>query len=219
MHGFQLWANLPSTLKMTARATRMWRRRTSPKITDDDGTAGRVSSAASSGARRGPVDGIAADPHISTSTVPAGKRKIFRSTLDRTPSPMSSKARRTFRDASRPFGVLVEKEVNGEEVHVRDMSGNRSLVIFDTGDESDGAGRRKGRALPAGFGQADPRAGRLARADRDEHRRPNSPRPSVTCAMAVSSRKAPRGSKDLLPPKGNRKRNNPGGAIRRGCFV
>jgi redox-sensitive bicupin YhaK (pirin superfamily) len=40
-----------------------------------------------------------------------------------------------FRDASKPFGVLVEKEIHGEEVHLRDMSGNRTLVVFGTGDE------------------------------------------------------------------------------------
>ncbi len=40
-----------------------------------------------------------------------------------------------FADASKPFGVLVEKEVDGEEVHFRDMSGNRTLVVFGAGDE------------------------------------------------------------------------------------
>ena len=29
----------------------------------------------------------------------------------------------------------VEKEVNGEELNIRDMSGNRTLVVFDSGDE------------------------------------------------------------------------------------
>ena len=33
------------------------------------------------------------------------------------------------------MGVKVEKEFNGEELNVRDMSGNRTLVVFDTGDE------------------------------------------------------------------------------------
>ncbi|MCW8843852.1 MAG: pirin family protein, partial [Rhodobacteraceae bacterium] len=40
-----------------------------------------------------------------------------------------------FADASRPTGVLLEKEVAGEEVHVRDMSGDRTLIRFGTGDE------------------------------------------------------------------------------------
>jgi len=40
-----------------------------------------------------------------------------------------------FRDASDPQGVLLEKEVRGQEVNIRDLSGNRTLIQFDTGDE------------------------------------------------------------------------------------
>jgi redox-sensitive bicupin YhaK (pirin superfamily) len=40
-----------------------------------------------------------------------------------------------FIDASTPTGVLLEKEVLGEEVNIRDMSGDRTLVRFGTGDE------------------------------------------------------------------------------------
>ena len=40
-----------------------------------------------------------------------------------------------FRDASQPFGVLTEKEVDGAEALVREQTGNRSLVLFDSGDE------------------------------------------------------------------------------------
>ena len=40
-----------------------------------------------------------------------------------------------FVDASKPQGVLLEKEVMGEEVNIRDMSGNRTLIRFGTGDE------------------------------------------------------------------------------------
>ena len=29
----------------------------------------------------------------------------------------------------------MEREVNGEELNIRDMSGNRTLVVFDSGDE------------------------------------------------------------------------------------
>ena len=42
----------------------------------------------------------------------------------------------TFRDSSDPFGVLTEKEgPYGEEVLIRETTGNRSLVMFDRGDE------------------------------------------------------------------------------------
>ncbi len=40
----------------------------------------------------------------------------------------------SFRDASAPVGVMVEKEFQGRELNLRDMSGNRTLVRFDTGD-------------------------------------------------------------------------------------
>jgi redox-sensitive bicupin YhaK (pirin superfamily) len=40
-----------------------------------------------------------------------------------------------FAYASKPFGVLLEKEIDGQEVQVRDQSGNRTLVVFDRGDE------------------------------------------------------------------------------------
>ena len=40
-----------------------------------------------------------------------------------------------FRGASEPFGVLTEKAVDDGEVLVREQTGNRSLVVFDRGDE------------------------------------------------------------------------------------
>ncbi|CAI8295706.1 MAG: Uncharacterised protein [SAR116 cluster bacterium] len=40
-----------------------------------------------------------------------------------------------FDGASNPVGVKVEKEYGGREVEIRDLSGNRTLVLFDRGDE------------------------------------------------------------------------------------
>ena len=40
-----------------------------------------------------------------------------------------------FRGASQPFGVLTEKAVDDGEVLIREQTGNRSLVVFDRGDE------------------------------------------------------------------------------------
>ena len=40
-----------------------------------------------------------------------------------------------FADASAPAGVLLEKEVAGQEVNIRDLSGNRTVIRFGTGDE------------------------------------------------------------------------------------
>jgi redox-sensitive bicupin YhaK (pirin superfamily) len=41
----------------------------------------------------------------------------------------------TFSGASSPFGVLTEKETATGETVVRERTGNRSLVLFDSGDE------------------------------------------------------------------------------------
>ena len=42
----------------------------------------------------------------------------------------------SFRSASQPLGVLTEKgQPDGSEVLVREQTGNRSLVLFDSGDE------------------------------------------------------------------------------------
>jgi hypothetical protein len=64
MHGFQLWANLPSSLKMMAPRYQEVKALDIPVATDDDGTQARVVSGNFWGTV-GPVDQIAADP-IST---------------------------------------------------------------------------------------------------------------------------------------------------------
>ena len=77
MHGFQLWANLPSSLKMTApryQEVKAAGHSRKSRMT----TARRfASSAANFGARTGPVDGIAADPIYLDVSVPPGKRKLL----------------------------------------------------------------------------------------------------------------------------------------------
>src|SRR4029434_7391803 len=74
MHGFQLWANLPSTLKMTLPRYQEAKAADIPLITDDDGTDVRVVCGSFWGTK-GPVDGVAADPiYLDVSILP-GKRK------------------------------------------------------------------------------------------------------------------------------------------------
>src|SRR3989442_1597201 len=74
MHGFQLWANLPSSLKMTAPRYQEVKAVEIPEVTDDDGTMARIVCGKFWG-KKGPVDGIAADPIYLDVTVPPGKRK------------------------------------------------------------------------------------------------------------------------------------------------
>jgi len=134
MHGFQLWANLPSSLKMTSPRYQDVPSVEIPEIVDDDGTVVRVICGDFWG-RRGPVDGIAADPSYLDISVPAGRTKRFPVDTYRQAFAYVFEGSGSFRDASQPFGVLVEKEVDGQEMHIRDESGDRTLVRFGTGDE------------------------------------------------------------------------------------
>ena len=134
MHGFQLWANLPSSLKMTTPRYQDIGATDIPEIIDDDGTKVRVVVGSFWG-KKGPVDGIAADPQYLDISVPPNTRKVLPIDTYRSAFAYIFAGSATFRDASKPFGVLVEKEIGGEEVHMRDMSGNRTLVVFGTGDE------------------------------------------------------------------------------------
>ena len=134
MHGFQLWANLPSSLKMTAPRYQDIKAAEIPEITDDDGTRVKVICGDFWG-KAGPVDGIAAEPRYLDVSVPPGKRKTLKVEVERHAFAYVFAGSGDFRSASRPFGVLTEKEVDGEEIHVRETTGNRSLVLFDSGDE------------------------------------------------------------------------------------
>jgi redox-sensitive bicupin YhaK (pirin superfamily) len=133
MHGFQLWANLPSNLKMTTPRYQDFSSPDIPEAIDDDGTTVRVICGSFWG-KTGPVDGIAADPRYLDVSVPPGQRKTL---------PVESSGHAfayifggsgSFGNASRPFGVLTEREGQGETL-TREQTGNRSLVVFDSGDE------------------------------------------------------------------------------------
>ena len=134
MHGFQLWANLPSSLKMTAPRYQDVERKDVPELTDDDGTHVRVIIGDFWG-QKGPVDGIAADPLYLDVSVPAGKTKRLKVDTYRNSFAYIFEGSASFADASAPTGVLLEKEVMGEELNIRDLSGNRTLVRFSSGDE------------------------------------------------------------------------------------
>jgi redox-sensitive bicupin YhaK (pirin superfamily) len=70
MHGFQLWGNLPGSHEDDRAALPGHPGRRDPRGDDDDGTHVRVITGEFWG-KRGPVDGIAADPQYLDVTVPA----------------------------------------------------------------------------------------------------------------------------------------------------
>jgi hypothetical protein len=127
MHGFQLWANLPASLKMTAPRYQDIVSRDIPETTDDDGTVVRVIIGDFMGLR-GPVEGIAADPRYLDITVPPGRRKTLPVELGRHAFAYVFEGSGTFRDASAPQGVMIEHTDGSDTVE-------RSLVLFDRGDE------------------------------------------------------------------------------------
>ncbi|MEC8017089.1 MAG: pirin family protein [Pseudomonadota bacterium] len=134
MHGFQLWGNLPASQKMTAPRYQDVQAKDIPEVIDDDGTRVRVIVGDFWG-KRGPVDGIAADPQYLDVSVPPGVKKTFRIDTYRRALAYVFAGQGAFVDAAPPQGILLEKEVAGEELHIRDMSGDRTLIRFGTGDE------------------------------------------------------------------------------------
>jgi redox-sensitive bicupin YhaK (pirin superfamily) len=134
MHGFQLWANLPASLKMTTPRYQEVHATDIPSIVDDDGTRVQVVCGSFWG-KRGPVDGIAADPIYLDISVPPGKRKTLPVETTRHAFAYVFAGAGTFRDASAPKGVLTDTTGEIDEKPVLDLTGNRSLVLFDRGDE------------------------------------------------------------------------------------
>ena len=133
MHGFQLWANLPSSLNMTTPRYQDVSSRDIPEIIDDDGTCVRVVCGEFWG-QRGPVEGIAADPRYLDVRIPAGRRKVLPVEVTRHAFAYVFEGSASFRDASDPFGVLTEG-ADSHDAPVREEAGDRSLVTFDRGDE------------------------------------------------------------------------------------
>jgi redox-sensitive bicupin YhaK (pirin superfamily) len=133
MHGFQLWANLPSSLKMTAPRYQDVKAADVPVARDDDGAEVRIVCGAYRGVR-GPVDDVAAKPVYLDVSIPAGKRK-------RLPVETTSHAfayvfdgAGRFCNASAPLAVPTEP-AGWADAHPPSAADNRTLVLFDRGDE------------------------------------------------------------------------------------
>ncbi len=133
MHGFQLWANLPAALKMTEPRYQDIKAADIPEATDDDGTHARIITGEFWG-RRGVVEGAAADPVYVDISVPPGREKRLRVDRARNAFAYVSAGGGRFRNASDPRAVLTEAADGTARVEYS-AAGNRSLVLFDRGDE------------------------------------------------------------------------------------
>ena len=129
MHGFQLWANLPASLKMTDPRYQDIPASAIPEVTEDDGTRARIICGEFWG-KRGPVEGVAADPSYVDISVAPGRRKRIKVETTRKAFAYVFAGSGTFRDASEPRAVLTEPSA----APVYDVN-NHSLVLFDRGDE------------------------------------------------------------------------------------
>jgi len=133
MHGFQLWANLPAALKMTHPRYQDIPSSAIPEVTEDDGTHARIISGEFWG-KRGPVEGVAADPSYVDISVPPGKKRRIQVETTRNAFAYVFAGSGTFRDASTPQAVLTESAIDPNAAPAYDAK-NHSLVLFDRGDE------------------------------------------------------------------------------------
>jgi len=133
MHGFQLWANLPASLKMTSPRYQDIPSAVIPEVTEDDGTTARVICGEFWG-KKGPVEGVAADPNYIDISVPPGRTRRIAVETTRHAFAYVFAGSGTFRDASNPRAVLTESAVDPNAPTVYDAK-NHSLVLFDRGDE------------------------------------------------------------------------------------
>jgi redox-sensitive bicupin YhaK (pirin superfamily) len=133
MHGFQLWANLPSSLKMTPPRYQDVKAADVPVAREDDGTEVRIVCGSYRGIR-GPVDDVAARPVYLDVTVPAGKRRKLPVETTSHAFAYVFTGEGKFCNASEPLAVPTEAAA-WLDTHPPSHAGNRTLVVFDSGDE------------------------------------------------------------------------------------
>jgi redox-sensitive bicupin YhaK (pirin superfamily) len=133
MHGFQLWGNLPSSLKMTSPRYQEVKAADIPEVMDDDGTRVLIVCGSFWG-KAGPVDGVAADPIYLDVSIPAGRRKTLSVETSRHAFAYVFTGSGRFCNASGPFAVPMEG-VGWSDTTPPVEAENRSLILFDRGDE------------------------------------------------------------------------------------
>ncbi|MDC0093071.1 pirin family protein [Alphaproteobacteria bacterium] len=134
MHGFQLWANLPSNLKMINPNYQDVKSEEIKVIKDDDGTIIKIIIGNYKG-YKGIIKGIASDPQYFDICIPPNKIKSFEIPTYNNCFAYVFEGNAKFDYSSKPQGIKIEKTINDDEYTIRDMSGNKTLITFDTGKE------------------------------------------------------------------------------------
>jgi len=133
MHGFQLWANLPASLKMTTPRYQEMKSADVPLLGDDDGTQIRIVCGNYQG-KKSPIVGVAADPIYLDLSIPAGRRKTIPVETARHAFAYVFSGDGKFCNASKPLSVPTEG-LGWSDTHPPTSADNHSLVLFDSGDE------------------------------------------------------------------------------------
>jgi len=168
MHGFQLWANLPSSLKMTAPRYQDVKAGDVPVAKDDDGTEVRIVCGSYRGLR-GPVDDVAARPVYLDVSIPVrwGRGRRCRSRPRARPSRTCSAARGSSATPRRRWRWRPSPRAGPTPTRGRPPTTARSCS--STAATSRGPGGRRGPPLPAHLRPAAPGARGLVRPHRHEH--------------------------------------------------
>jgi len=133
MYGFQLWANLPASLKMTEPRYQGVEAPDIPVVRDDDGTQVRVVCGRYEGTT-GPVDGIAADPlYLDVSVRPRVHKTLPVEAAHHAFAYVFSGAG-TFCGAAGALAVPTEP-AGWADTTPPTQAGDRSLVLFGPGDQ------------------------------------------------------------------------------------
>ena len=126
-HGFQLWANLPSLKKMMPPRYQDIPAVEIPEVIEDDGSKARIITGDFWG-KTGPVTGIVTNPRYLDITLPPNRERSIKVALEQNAFAYVFMGAGSFLDASNPTSVTTGEMVN----HPAE---NRSLVLFDRGDE------------------------------------------------------------------------------------
>ena len=148
MHGFQLWANLPSNQKMMNPRYRDIGAEEIPEVELENGIKIKIIAGVVSGVS-GPVDDIVIDPEYLDCLLPPAARFIH--------------------ETKRGYTALLYI-IDGKGSVAQTSVSNGTLVLFRGRRRTGGHGRREQRVeVSAALWQAPERACRLERPDRHEH--------------------------------------------------
>lgn len=132
MYGFQLWANLPSKLKMCEPRYQDIGADSIPEIAEGGGVTVRV-ICGSYGNKNGPVEGIAADPRYLDITVPPETSWTLHDEAGHNSFAYVFEGSGIFCDESRPLEVPADS-AGWWDTEIPNQAENRHLILFGEGD-------------------------------------------------------------------------------------